>query len=56
MNYHVTFIKYYYYDVEATDEDDAVNVAEAEFRDDMRSPIADTVWDDVEVEEDEYTD
>lgn len=55
----VTFIKYYEYEVHLPDEFDdesieaenfAVDEAEMEFRSDMRSPIADTTYDDVEVD------
>lgn len=49
--YEVTFIKYYTYHVEAENEDEAIDIAEEDFRADMRSPIADTTYDNVEVEE-----
>lgn len=49
--YEVTFIKYYTYYVEAENEDSAIDIAEEDFASDMRSPIADTTYDRVEVEE-----
>lgn len=59
----VTFVQYHTYEVEISDEiynnaDDweAIKIAEKDFETDMRSPIANTTWDDVEVEfeNDEY--
>ena len=48
--YKVTFIKYYTYYVEADNEDEAINIAGDDFCADMRSPIADCTYEDVEVE------
>lgn len=49
--FNVTFTQYYSYEVEAENEDEAVNEAYGEFRADMCSPIADTHYDEAEVEE-----
>lgn len=53
----VTFIKYHTYEIEISDEIynsgngwDAIEIAEEKFKSDMRSPIADTSYDDVEIE------
>lgn len=47
--YTVFFHQIYEYEVEAENEDEAVNIAEEDFATDMRSPIANTVWDEVKV-------
>ncbi len=47
-NYRIYFTKYYTYYVEAENEDEAIEIAEEDFRMDMRSPIADTTYDEVE--------
>ena len=51
MKFEVTFTQYYTYEVEAESEDEAVDIAHMEFVSDMRSPVANTAYDDVEVEE-----
>lgn len=58
INYLVTFIKYFEYEVEVeTDENGKVDFTEVhnkayrQFCADMRSPIADTSYDDCDVEE-----
>ena len=51
--YQVTFTKYYTYYVEADSEGEAIEIAEEDFRADMRYPIADTTYDEVEIEENE---
>lgn len=51
--YDVTFTQYHTYTVEAENENEAENLAYKEFASDMRSPIADTSYDEVEVEEQE---
>ena len=43
--YRVDFAQWYSYDVEAEDEDEAIELAEEEFATDMRSPITDVVPD-----------
>ena len=48
--YTVRFIQEYTYEVEAKDSDEAIEMAEEEFSFDMRSPIANTVWDEMIVE------
>ncbi len=53
MKYRVTFTQCYDYDIEAEDEDEAVSTAEREFRTDMLMPVARTVYDYVDVEEQE---
>lgn len=47
--YTVTFTQYSSYEVEADNEDDAVAVAEDLFDGEMRSPVANTFYDEVEV-------
>lgn len=47
--YTVFFHQIYEYEVEAENGDEAVNIAEESFTIDARSPIANTVWDEVEV-------
>lgn len=47
--YKICFIKYYTYCVEAETEDEAIEIAENEFVTEMRCPIADTTYDEVEV-------
>lgn len=49
--YFVTFIQRYNYIVEAENEDEAFEIAEDLFEGDMRAPVANTVWDDVEIDE-----
>ena len=54
--YTVTFTQYYTYEVEAESEDIAENEAYEEFKSDMRCPVADTCYDEIEIrcnEEDE---
>lgn len=54
--YTVTFIKYYTYEVEADNEDEAIDLAfEENFYRDMHSPIADCTYDEVEVEPNEMS-
>lgn len=49
--YKIYFTKYYSYYVEADSEEEAIEIAEGDFEADMRCPIADTTYDEVEVEE-----
>jgi hypothetical protein len=50
--YRVCFIKYYTYEIEADNEDEAIDIAEDErFYPEMRSPIADCTYDEVECDE-----
>lgn len=51
MKYSVVITRYSYYTVEAEDEDEAEEKAIEEYESDMLSPIADTSYDEVEVEE-----
>ena len=51
MKFEVTFTQYYTYEVEAESEDEAVSKAHRQFESDMRSPIANTAYDYVDVEE-----
>ena len=46
----ITFIRYYSYDVEGEDEDECFDKAYKEFHSFCVSPIADTTYDDVEIE------
>lgn len=50
MKYAVTFVQYHTYTVDAEDEDKAFDEAHEEFKGDMRSSIAATWYDDVEIE------
>lgn len=53
--YWVDFAQWYSYEVDAEDEDEAVELAEEKFATDMRSPIANVVPDETlvyEVDED----
>ena len=47
--YKVYFTKYYTYYVKAETEDEAIEIAENDFRADMRCSIADTTYDEVDV-------
>ena len=54
MIIHVSFIKYYNYDMEVPDdsldtEERAIAELEEEFENDMRCPIADTTYDEIDV-------
>lgn len=49
MKYTVTFVKYYDYEIEANNENEAMDKAHEEYCNSMRSPIADTTYDDVEI-------
>lgn len=51
MKYEVTFTQSYTYAVEATNEDEAIEMAIEEFEDEMREPIANTYYDDLFIEE-----
>ena len=53
MDYTVTFVKYYTYNVCADDEDEAFKKAYEEYIREMYYPAADTWYDDVKVECDE---
>lgn len=50
MDYKVTFVQYYTYNVYANDEEDAFNEAYKEFQREMYYPSANTWYDDVEIE------
>ena len=51
MRYSVCFTQYFEYEVEAENEDEAFDEAFEEFESDMRCPIANTNYDDVEIRE-----
>lgn len=51
MKYKVWFTQYYSYEVEAEDEDTAIDLALDDFHSEMRRPIARTYYDDCEIEE-----
>lgn len=51
MKYNVCFTQWYWYTVEADSEEEAIDLAEPEFVSDMRCPIANTTYDEVEVYE-----
>ena len=50
-NYYVTVTQYHSYYVEAEDEWEAEKLGLEEFEADMRTPIADTHYDEIDVEE-----
>lgn len=50
MRYQVTFTKYYFYDVEGHDVDTAIDEAYKLFRSEMTCPIADTSYDQLDIE------
>lgn len=54
MEYVVTFVQNHVYFVEADDECEAEDKAYEQFRSDMRTPIANTHYDEVIVEEEEW--
>lgn len=49
-SYTVTFVQYYTYEVEAENEHEAENEAYKEFESDMCCPVANTFYDDIEIE------
>ncbi len=49
--YIISFAKWYTYEVEANYADEAIEQAKEEFDHDRRKPIADTVWDEMTVED-----
>lgn len=51
MKYTVRFVQWYNYEFEADNEDEAVELAQEEFKHDVRSPIANLVWDEMIVED-----
>lgn len=50
MRYQVTFTKYYFYDVEGHDVNTAIDEAYKLFRSEMTCPIADTSYDQLDIE------
>lgn len=48
--YNVVYTQYYSYTVEADNEDEAEDLAHDMFKSDMRYPVANTFYDDVEIE------
>jgi hypothetical protein len=53
MKYEVVYSKYYTYYVDAESEEEAEAKAYGEFESEMRYPVADTSYDEVEVNEQE---
>ena len=51
MKYRVSFVQWYDYYVEADSEEEAIDIAEEDFVSDMRTPIANTTYDEVNVYE-----
>lgn len=51
MKYRVSFVQWYDYYVETNSEEEAVDIAEEDFVSDMRTPIANTTYDEVNVYE-----
>ena len=52
MKYTVTFTQYWSYDVDAKTAKEAEDLAYEKFKADMSYPVANTVYDDVEVDPD----
>lgn len=50
MKYRVIFTQYYEYEVEANDDNEAHDKAYAEFEAEMRYPVANTIYDEIEIE------
>lgn len=50
MKYTVRFTQWHDYEIEAENVDEAIDLAQEEFESDMHSPIANTVWDEMTVE------
>ena len=48
--FNVTFVQNHVYTVEASSEDEAIDIAENLFRNDMLKPVAKTWYDEVEAE------
>ena len=51
--YTVNFVQWHTYEVEADNVDEAIEQAGEEFRDDMSNPVANTLWDEMVVENEE---
>ena len=51
MKYRVSFVQWYDYYVETDSEEEAIDIAEEDFVSDMRTPIANTTYDEVNVYE-----
>lgn len=51
MRYRVAFSQYSVYEVEAANENDAIDIAYKDFKSEMSYPVAHTIYDDVEAEE-----
>lgn len=49
MNCLVTFTQFHEYEIEAKNENEALEKAKSEFYNDMCRPIADTHYDDIEI-------
>ena len=60
MKYRVVFTQYYEYEVEAKNDSEAHDKAHQEFAAEMRHPVANTVYDEMEIErlddEEDYDD
>ena len=49
--YKITFTTYEEYEIEADSEKEALNEAEIQLENDRRSPVANTAYDSIEIEE-----
>ena len=49
MKYIVSFVQYYHYEIDAESEDSAFDNAYKEFLSEMRSSVANTMYDEVEI-------
>jgi hypothetical protein len=48
--YNITYVQYHSYTIEADNEDEAERLAYKEFEADMRYPVANLYYDDIEIE------
>lgn len=54
MNYTISFAQWVSYEIEADNINEAIEQAEKQFDKDMRSPIANTIWDEMIVENENH--
>lgn len=51
MKYTVRFAQWYDYEFETDSEEEAIELAKEEFENDVRSPVANLVWDEIIIED-----
>lgn len=54
MKYIISFAQWVSYEIEADNVDEAIEEAEEQYGYDMREPIANTVWDEMIVEDENH--